>query len=40
MDDVAEAIQYAYARRAEIKGLRKVERPGGSRFEPARFALL
>ena len=40
MDDVAEAVQYAYARRAEIKGLRKLESPGRSRFEPAQFAPL
>ena len=40
MDDVAEAIQYAYARRDEIKGLRKIEKPGRSRFEPALFSPL
>ena len=40
MDDVAEAIQYAYSRRDEIKGLKKVDKPGRSRFEPALFALL
>jgi tyrosine phenol-lyase len=40
MDDVAEAIQYAYSRRDEIKGLKKVEKPGRSRFEPALFAPL
>jgi tyrosine phenol-lyase len=40
MDDVAEAIQYAYARRAEIKGLRKIEKPGRSRFAPAQFTPL
>ena len=38
MDDVAEAIQYAYARRGEIKGLKRLEKPGRSRFEPALFA--
>jgi tyrosine phenol-lyase len=38
MDDVAEAIQYAYVRRGEIKGLKKLEKPGRSRFEPALFA--
>ena len=38
MDDVAEAIQYAYARRDDIKGLKRVEKPGRSRFEPALFA--
>jgi tyrosine phenol-lyase len=40
MDDVAEAVQYAYSRRDEIKGLKKVEKPGRSRFEPALFAAL
>jgi tyrosine phenol-lyase len=40
MDDVAEAVQYAYARRGEIKGLRKIEKPEGSRFEPALFVML
>jgi tyrosine phenol-lyase len=40
MDDVAEAIQYAYSRRDEIKGLKKVEKPGRSKFEPALFAPL
>jgi tyrosine phenol-lyase len=40
MDDVAEAVQYAYSRRDEIKGLRKMEKPGRSRFEPALFAPL
>jgi tryptophanase len=40
MDDVAEAIQYAYSRRDEIKGLKKLEKPGRSRFEPALFAPL
>ncbi len=40
MDDVAEAVQYAYSRREEIKGLKKIEKPGRSRFEPALFAAL
>lgn len=40
MDDVAEAVQYAYARRREIKGLTKIEKPGRSKFEPALFAPL
>ncbi|HEY7319641.1 MAG TPA: tryptophanase [Candidatus Binatia bacterium] len=40
MDDVAEAIQYAYSRRDEIKGLKKLEKPGRSRFEPALFTAL
>jgi tyrosine phenol-lyase len=40
MDDVAEAVQYAYSRRGEIKGLKKLEKPGRSRFEPALFSRL
>jgi tyrosine phenol-lyase len=40
MDDVAEAVQYAYSRREEIKGLKKLDKPGRSRFEPSLFALL
>jgi tyrosine phenol-lyase len=40
MDDVAEAVQYAYSQRDEIKGLKKIEKPGRSRFEPALFAML
>ncbi len=38
MDDIAEAVQYAYSRRDEILGLNRVEKPGRSRFEPALFA--
>jgi len=38
IDDVAEAVQYAYSRCDEIKGLRKIEKPGRSKFEPALFA--
>ena len=40
MDDVAEAIQYAYSRRSEIKGLKKIDQPGRSRFEPSLFSPL
>jgi tyrosine phenol-lyase len=40
MDDVAEAIQYAYSRRDEIKGMKKLEKPRRSKFEPALFAPL
>jgi tyrosine phenol-lyase len=39
MDDVAEAILYAYSRRDEIKGLRIVDDPGRSKYEPTLFAL-
>ena len=40
MDDVAEVVQYAYSQRDEIKGLKKVDKPGRSRFEPSLFAPL
>ena len=40
MDDVAEAVQYAYSQRDEIKGLKKLDKPGRSRFEPSLFAAL
>lgn len=38
MDDVAEAVLYAYSCREEIKGLGRLEVPGGSKYEPSRFA--
>ena len=38
MDDVAEAVLYAFAHRGEIKGLKKVDRPGASKYDPAYFA--
>ncbi|HEY7221684.1 MAG TPA: tryptophanase [Candidatus Binatia bacterium] len=37
MDDVAEAVLYAYAHRDEIKGLKRIEDPGRSKYDPARF---
>lgn len=37
MDDVAEALMYAYSRRAEIRGLKRLERPERSKFEPPLF---
>jgi len=40
LDDVTEAIQYAHANRNEIKGLKKIDKPGRSRFEPPLFSLL
>ena len=40
MDDVAEAIQYAYSKRNEIKGLKKIEKPGRSKYEPTLFTPL
>jgi len=38
MDDVAEAVLYAYYQRDEIKGLKLVEQPGRSKHEPPLFA--
>ena len=40
MDDVAEAILYAYASRHEIKGLKRIEDPIRSKYDPAHFAQL
>jgi tyrosine phenol-lyase len=40
MDDVAEAVLYAFAHRNEIKGLKKVEKSGRSKYDPALFALV
>lgn len=37
MDDVAEALFYAYAHREEIKGLKKADKPGRSKYDPAYF---
>ena len=37
MDDVAEALLYAYSRRSEIRGLKQVEDPARSGYEPRRF---
>jgi tyrosine phenol-lyase len=38
MDDVAEALLYAYEHREQIKALRTVEKAGRARFAPALFA--
>ncbi|HEX9443683.1 MAG TPA: hypothetical protein VGA73_06165, partial [Candidatus Binatia bacterium] len=38
MDDVAEAVLYAHARRDEIRGLRRVEKPGRSKYDPPLFS--
>ena len=37
MDDVAEAVLYAHARRDEIGGLRRIEKPGRSKYDPPLF---
>ncbi len=37
LDDVAEAVLYAYANRKEIKGLKKLEDPKRSKYDPAQF---
>jgi len=38
MDDVAEAVLYAYSHRDEIRGLQRVEKPGRSKYDPPLFA--
>jgi tyrosine phenol-lyase len=38
MDDVAEAVSYAYGHRDEIHGLKRVEQPGCSKYDPPLFA--
>lgn len=38
MDDVAEAVLYAYAHREEIKGLKKIDKPDRSKYDPSYFA--
>jgi len=37
MDDVAEAVLYAYAHREEIKGLKKIDKPDRSKYDPSYF---
>jgi len=37
MDDVAEAVLYAYAHRDKIKGLKRIEKPGRSKYDPTLF---
>jgi tyrosine phenol-lyase len=38
MDDVAEAVLYAFSHRGEIKGLKKLDKPGRSKYEPSLFS--
>lgn len=38
MDDVAEAVLYAYDHRKEIPGLKSIEKPGRSKYDPGLFA--
>jgi tyrosine phenol-lyase len=40
MDDVAEAVLYAFSHRQEIRGLKKMEMAGRSKYEPSLFAPL
>jgi tyrosine phenol-lyase len=40
MDDISEAILYAFANRHEIKGLKRIEDSARSNYEPAYFAQL
>ena len=38
MDDAAAAVLYSYAHREEIKGLKKIDKPGRSKYDPSYFA--
>ena len=38
MDDVAEAVLYAFSHRDEIKGLKRIDKPGRSKYEPLLFS--
>ncbi|MCE3240722.1 MAG: Tryptophanase, partial [Deltaproteobacteria bacterium] len=40
IDDVAEALLYAYAHRQEIKGFKQVEDPQRSQYQPCHFERL
>ncbi len=40
MDDIAEALLGAYARRKEIRGLKKIDDPARSKYDPAHFTQL
>ncbi len=40
MDDVAEAVLYAYAHKNEIKGLERLDKPGRGKYDPAHFEKL
>jgi tryptophanase len=40
MDDIAAALIYVYQHRSEIKGLRKIDDPSRSKYDPARFTLV
>jgi len=37
LDDIAEAILYAYANRGEIAGFKRIADPARSKHEPAYF---
>jgi tryptophanase len=37
LNDAAEAFLYAYSQRKEIRGLKKIEDPARSKYEPAHF---
>ncbi|HEY1268461.1 MAG TPA: tryptophanase [Candidatus Binatia bacterium] len=37
MDDVADAVLYAYDHRKEIRGLKSIEKPGRSKYDPGLF---
>ncbi|MBI4490701.1 MAG: tryptophanase [Deltaproteobacteria bacterium] len=37
MDDVVEAVLYSFSHKDEIKGLKRIERPGRSKYDPPHF---
>jgi tryptophanase len=37
LDDVAEAVLYAYTHRSAIRGLRRSEDPARAKYDPAHF---
>jgi tyrosine phenol-lyase len=40
MDDIASALHYAFAHRDEIEGLKRLDDPARSKYDPAHFTLL
>jgi len=40
LDDVAETLLYAYQKRNEIKGLKRIEDSSRTKYEPSHFAPL
>ncbi len=40
MDDIAAAVDYAYRNRSETIGLKKINDPSRSKYDPAHFTLI